>query len=339
MNSKLIKFSAFLFLLLLAPVTAVAAELSQGEKDTIFIDTVRVQPSIIVLAEQSGRATELQRIADSLESQLIAALSATRVFQLVERKPVEELKVGEDSAGGAEIPDEKRASKTGRQAGAKFAFLARIDGFEYSAEPVHYPAIGRSVMSRKLFLSAVVQIIDTTSGKILPDTPAMQLTKSEENEKSEVVGSDRIIVDLAKEMAMKLSQDAVSFLRPAKVLSVTGKQILINRGTESGFEKGDLVTIYVTQKVKDDDSGEIFIDETPVGQATITRLDKKQSFASITGEDLGIIKGAVVRKLKSAAARRAEVDSQPPDPTLPDLEPAAPAETTPGSSEKPLKWK
>ena len=80
-------------------------------------------------------------------------------------------------------------------------------------------------------------------------------------------------------------------------------------------------TIYVTQKVKDDDSGEIFIDEIPVGQAIITRLDKKQSFANITGEDLGIIKGAVVRKLKSAAARRAEAENQPPDPTIPDLDP------------------
>ena len=97
-------------------------------------------------------------------------------------------------------------------------------------------------------------------------------------------------------MAQKLSQEITALLRPAKVLSVTGKQVMINRGTEAGFEKGDLVEIYATQKVKDEDTGEVFMNEIPVGQATITRLDKKQSFANITGDDLGITKSAVVRK-------------------------------------------
>jgi curli biogenesis system outer membrane secretion channel CsgG len=333
------RFFAAVSLLLLIPAAAVAAELSPGKQDTIYIAPVKVQPSIIELAEQGGRATELRRIADSLESQFVSALSATRVFQLVERKHQEKLEVEDDVAAGADALDEKAVVRTGKQAGAKFVLLVQIDGFEYNVEQVHYKTVGRSLTSRKLFLSALVQIVDTTTGRFLPDAPAMQLTKSEEVEKKKTVGSDRIIVAMAKEMAMKLSQEAVSFLRPAKVVMVSGKQVLINRGSESGFEKGDLITIYVPQKVKDEDSGENFINEIPVGQAIITRLDKKQSFADISGEDLGITKGTIARKLKSAAARRAEAENQPPDPTMPDLDPIAPAETTPGSSEKPFKWK
>lgn len=338
-NMNPAKFFAHLFLLLLIPTAAVAAEFSQGEQETIFIGAVSVQPTIVAVAEKRGRTTELQRIANSLESQFTSALSATRVFQLVERKQKEELKVEDDVAIGTVALDEKAIAKTGKQAGAKFAFLVQIDGFDYSTESIYYKAIGRSVLNRKLFLSALVRIVDTATGKLLPDAPGLQLTKSEELEKPEEGGSDRLIVAVAKEMAMKLTQEAVSFLRPAKVLTVSGKQLLINRGTESGFEKGDLVAIYVPQKIKDDDSGVIFIDEILVGQAIITRLDKKQSFADITGEDLGITKGTIVRKLKSAAARRAEFETQPPDPTLPDLEPVAPSEASPGSSEKPLKWK
>ncbi len=336
---NLARFLLYAFSLLLVPATAIAVELSQGEQDTIFIGAVSIQPSIVKRAEEQGRTTELQRMSDALESQFFAALSATRVFQLVERKPPENAKGGDVLEEGAIVPDENSAARIGKQAGARFALLVRIDGFEYSAEPVHYEAINRSVLQRKLFLSALVQIVDTTSGKLLPEAPGMQLTKNDESENSEMVGSDRAIVSLAKEMARILSQESVSFLRPAKVLSVNGKQLLINRGTETGLQKGDLVAIYVAQKVKDADSGEIFTDETPVGQAIITRLDKKQSFATITGEDLGIIKGTIVRKLKSAAARREEVESQPPDPTMPELAPAGPAEITPGSSEKPLKWK
>jgi len=337
-TTRLARFFAVGFLLLIIPVAAVATELSQGEGDTIFIAAVSIQPSINELAEHQGRSTELRRMADSLESQFVAALNDTRVFQLVERKHQEELEVqvAEDKAA----LDEKAPVTTGQQAGAKFALYVQIDGFEYSAESIRYKAIDRSIVSRKLFLSAVVQIVDTTTGRLLPYSPALQLTKSEEVGKSETVGSDRLIVALAKEMALKLSQEAGSFLSPAKVLSVSGKQLLINRGKESGFEKGDLVTIYVPQKVKDEDSGEIFINEVPVGYAIITRLDKKQSFADISGEDLGITKGTLARKLKTAAARRAEAENQPPDPTLPDLDPViVPTGTTPGSSEKPFKWK
>jgi len=333
---------ACLFFLLLLPAAASAAGLSPGEKDTIYIGAVQVQPSVVESARKHGTTTELRRLADSLETQFIASLNATRVFQLVERKRKADLEAEQDFAAEAVAPDDKSAAQSGRMAGAKFAFLPQIDGFEDDAEPVYHAAIDRSAMSRKLFLSAVVQIVDTTSGKLLPDAPSIQLTKSEEVARSssgQVTGSDQFIVALAREMAQKLSQEIVVLLRPAKVLSVSGRQIMFNRGTESGFEKGDLVEIYATQQVKDDDSGEVFMNETPVGQAIIIRLDKKQSFANISGDDLGIIKGAVVRKLKSAAARRSEAETQPPDPTIPKLEATDPAETTPGSSEKPLKWK
>jgi len=337
-----VKKLACLFCLLLLPAAASAAGLSQGVKDTIYIGEVQVQPSVKDLARKQGTSAELQRLADSLETQLISSLNATRVFQLMERKRKTELELEQEFAADAGAPDDKSAAQSGRMAGARFAFLPRIDGFEDNAEPVYHAAIDRSAMSRKLFLSALVQIVDTTTGRLLPDAPSIQLAKSEEVTKpgaGQVTGSDQLIVALAREMAQKLSQEIVALLRPAKVLSVSGKQIMFNRGTESGFEKGDLVEIYATQPVKDDDSGEIFMSETLVGQAIIIRLDKKQSFANISGDDLGIIKGAVVRKLKSAAVRRSDAETQPPDPTIPVLGPNDPAETTPGSSEKPLKWK
>jgi hypothetical protein len=83
----------------------------------------------------------------------------------------------------------------------------------------------------------------------------------------------------------------------------------------------------------------VFNEEIAVGQALITRLDNKQSYANISGDDLGIIKGSVVRKLKTAAARREESLSQPPDPTLPDFGSPDSAEPPSASGDKPLKWK
>ena len=335
------RITVLLVSILLVPLFASAAELSKGEKDTIFIGPLKVQPSVIEMAESKNRKAELKRVFNSLETQFISALNATRVFQLVERNRKADIELEQGFAAVAVDPNDKNAAQAGKMAGAKFAFLPQIDGFEDKSETIEYQAIGRASLNRKLFLSAVVQIVDTTTGKLLPDSPSIQLTKTEEVENGrigQVSGSDEVIVALAKEMAKKLSQEIVAFLRPAKVLTVTGKQVLINRGSEAGFNKGDLVEIYAIQSVKDEDTGEEFRNEVSVGQAVISRIDKSQSFATISGDDMGITKGCVVRFVKTAASRASEAEP-PPDTTQPNFEPKGDAGTTPGSSEKPLKWK
>jgi hypothetical protein len=280
-------------------------------------------------------------MVNSLENQFTSALSATRVFLLVERNRKGDIELEQGFAAIAVDPNDKNAARTGKMAGAKFAFLPQVDGFEDSSETAEYQAIGRESITRKLFLSATVQVVDTTSGKLLPDSPSIQLTKIEVIENARIgqfSGSDEIIVALAKEMAKKLSQDVVALLRPAKVLTVTGRQVMFNRGSEAGFNKGDLVEIYTIQNVKDEDSGEVFHNEVPVGQAVINRIDKNQSYAAISGDDIGITKGCVVRFLKTAVARAAEGEA-PPDATQPDFGSRGGPGNSPGSSEKPLKWK
>ena len=341
MNIFLRACAALCISILLVPLCASAAELSKGEKDTIFIGPLKVQPSVIEMAGKKSRQSELKRVINSLESQFISALNATRVFQLVERNRKADIELEQGFAAVAVDPNDKNAAQTGKMAGAKFAFLPQIDGFEDSSETAEYQAIGRASMTRKLFLSAGVQIVDTTTGKLLPDSPSIQLTKVEEIENARIGqlnGSDQVIVALAKEMASKLSQELVAYLRPAKILTVTGKQVMFNRGSEAGFKKGDLVEIYAVQNVKDDDTGEMFRNEVPVGQAVIGRIDKNQSYATISGDDMGITKGCVVRFMKTAASRAADSEP-PPDATQPDFGTKGDSDATPGSSEKPLKWK
>lgn len=340
MNSCL-RIACIVLITALFPLAASAAELSTGEKDTILIGTLKVQPSVIEMAEKKNRQSELKRVINSLESQFISALNATRVFQLVERNRKADIELEQGFAAVAVDPNDKNAAQAGRMAGAKFAFLPQIDGFEDKSDVAEYQSIGRASLSRKLFLSAVVQIVDTTTGKLLPDSPSVQLTKTEEIENARIgqlSGSDEVIVALAKEMAKKLSQEVVALLRPAKVLTVTGRQVMFNRGSEAGFNKGDLVEIYAVQNVKDEDTGEMFRNEVPVGQAVINRIDKNQSYAAISGDDMGITKGCVVRFLKTAASRASE-STPPADATQPEFGPKGDAGITPGSSEKPLKWK
>lgn len=325
-------------------VSSMAQELAKGEKDTVFIGRLEIQPSVLALARKSGRELELNRIAESLDTQFITSLSATRVFQIVERKRAADLQEEMSFAAVNVDPDDKNAAKALKMAGAKYAFLPKIDGFEDSSNTQQYQQIGRSSTDRKLFFSVVVAVVDTTTGKYLPDAPSIQLNRIESVELSRTGagtgGSDRILVELAKEMASKLSQSVVSLLRPAKVLTVTGKQILINRGTEAGFNIGDAIEVFAVEEIKDEDTGEVFRNEVSVGQAQIVRGDARQSFALIKSDDSGIAKGCVARVIQSAnatpaqlPAHNSETDSSLGQPTPPPVSPL-----TPGSSEKPLSF-
>lgn len=303
-------------------------ELTKGEKDTIIIGRLQIQPSVKDMAAKQNRETELNNLTESLETQLINALTMTGAFQIVERKRKGDLELEQAFATVAVNPNDKNAAKSLQMAGAKFAFLPQVDGFEDITEVQQYAAIDRHIQRRKIFLSAVVQIVDTTTGELLPNAPSVQLDKMVETDmlhSGTPMASERAVIELAKEMANKLSQKSIATLKPPKVLDITGKDVFINRGSEAGFNKGDLVEIYATQDVKDQDSGSIFKKEVAVGQGNITRVDAGNSYATITGDNLGIVKGCVVRVIKSV---------QPPsDNVQADEKPL-----TPGSSDKPLKW-
>ncbi len=316
-------YKSFLFIVITAslfPNMIFAAGLSQGQQDTIYIGQLQVQSSVTESAAKMGRLTELKSILQSLDSQFISALNATRVFQLVERKRKGDLELEQGFAAVTVDPNDKNAAQAGKMAGAKFAFLPQVDGFDDLTETIEQTAIGRTAIERKLFLSVIVQVVETTTGKLLPDSPSVQLNRTESVSTRQGQTGNQVVVELAKEAAQKLSQELVALLRPAKVLAITGKNVTINRGLEAGFQNGDLLEIFATKEVKDDDTGEMFREEVSVGKATIIRTDKKQSTATISDDDFGIAKGCIVRTSRQRLL------------TISDNN------TTPGSSDKPVKW-
>lgn len=326
------KISALLTVALFLPLLAIGAELSWNEKDTIFIDAVRVQPSLVEKSQRFGTSLALQRAAETLESEFANALSATRVFQLVERNERATLDSEQELTANELVdPENRYAAKSGRLYGAKFVFIPTLDGFEDITTTKSYTASGRSDVTRDLFFSAVVRIVNTRTGALLPDAPSVQLKQrdvSRNLSKNDIVGNEEFLVTQAKELARQLAQEAVNMLRPAKVLVVSGKQILINRGSEAGFHLGDQVEIFTIENIRDEESGETYRNEIPVGQAKIIRIDKKQSFAMINEDDLGITAGGIVKIFRAAGVGDMSESDVP-----------SPASETPGSSEKPLKWK
>jgi curli biogenesis system outer membrane secretion channel CsgG len=281
-------------------------QLAQGEKDTIFVGPIKVQEAVREAAKKTGRTSQLEQISQALRGQLVTEINQTRVFQIVERERKEDIELEQAFAEVAVDPNDKNRAQTLKMAGAKYAFLPQVDGFEDSRSTTRYEAIGRSSMSRSVWISATVSIVDTTTGALLPESPSIKVKSGSSAEyvrQGASLGGDELISSLTKELAEKLARASVTLMRPAKVLS-TAPQILINRGTEAGFDVGTQVEFYATEDVKDEDTGEIFKNEALVGAGVVKRSDPKQSFAELKGENLGISKGCVVKIVKPAAAAK-----------------------------------
>jgi curli biogenesis system outer membrane secretion channel CsgG len=306
------------------------AQLAQGEKDTIFIGPIKVQEAVSDAAKKAGRGGELAQISQALRSQLVTEINQTRVFQIVERERKEDIELEQAFAEVAVDINDKNRAQTLKMAGAKYAFLPQIDGFEDRRSTTRYEAIGRSSMSRSVWISATVSIVDTTTGALLPESPSVKVKSGSSAEyvrQGASLGGDELISSLTKELAEKLARESVTLMRPAKVLS-TAPQILINRGTEAGFEIGTQVEFYATEDIKDEDTGEVFKNEALVGSGVIKRSDPKQSFAEVKGENLGIAKGCVVKIVKPAApAKGVAVARKQPE-----------AAVSAGSSDKPIQF-
>lgn len=320
--------SALLAMFLVIPAVA-GAELTAGAKDTIFVAPIQVSPSLINKAEATGKSIALKRVYETLETQFTPALSATRIFQMVERKDVAIVQKEQAIAGKA-ADENATAVQNGRLLGAKYAFIPVLDGFELLVSTLPSPATGRSTVTREIFLSAGVKIVETSSGSLLLEAPSVQLKETEVLKNllpGQDSGDEVLLLRVAKELAQRLAQESVAQLRPTRVLSVSGKQVLINRGIEAGYSLGDQVEFFTAKEVKDEESGELYSNETPVGQGTIIRIDRRQAFVMINGDNLGIAKGNIVKPFKAAAPAPSPADKVIPGSELP-----------PGSGEKPLKW-
>lgn len=310
-------------------VSNASAQLAQGEKDTAFIGPVKVNESVEEVAKKRKDSNALQQLKEGLRTELVTEINQTRVFQIVERERKDDIELEQAFAQVAVDPNDKNAAQMMKMKGAKFAFLPRIDAFQDSSSTTTYSAIQRKDVSRTVWVSAVLSVVDTTTGELLPESPSVKVKRSNSLEYARMgagLGGDELINQVTKELAQKLAQEIVTLMRPAKVLTVTGPQIMINRGTEAGFEPGSEIEFFATEDIKDEDTGEIFKNELSVGKGTVKRADAKQSFAEAKGENLGIAKGCIVKVVKKGGGK-AIVARKAPEEKL-----------SAGSSEKPLSF-
>ena len=287
-------------------VTLVAAcsftpQTAFAQKETLGVMAIRSAPAMTLAVAKAGKTISLGRVVESLDSQLIDRINATRKFELLARSDLKDVLREQSLAASGNLDAlDKNTAKQFKLAGAKYILITTVDDFQDYTESANFQGIGTSATKRAIRFSAIGKIYDATTGKLL-ESANFQTSQKDiaENRNYSVKDgdlSDELLVAIAREMAERIANRVADVIFPAKVLVRRDKQITINRGDGTGIAVDQIWNVYaVGEELIDPDTKEsLGKEEVLVGKAKIVSVQPKTATAEVL-EDTGIDKGAVLR--------------------------------------------
>lgn len=286
-------------ILSLLTVVFVAATVSlQAQLETLGIGEVKATPALLRALENNGKSTSLERLSQALESQLTDSFHATRKFKIVSRADLQSVLKERDlnsSSGDAATVEQFKLAAT------KYVLITTIDDYEDLNETATFAGAGNSATRRLIRLSAVGKLYETSSGKLVESAP-FQTTNSNVAEVRTYTTkdgnlNDELLITSARGMAWKLASRMTDAIYPAKVVSKSDKQLMLNRGDGTDIAVGEVWNAYkVGEEIIDPDTKEsLGREEFLVGKVKIVAINPKTSSAEIL-EDSGIAVGSVLRR-------------------------------------------
>jgi curli biogenesis system outer membrane secretion channel CsgG len=281
----------------LLPLAAAAQE-----KSTLAIASIKPTPSLSSTL-RPDKKTEFARIIESLDSQLIDRVNATRKFDIVGRSDLNEV-IKEQDLGASGNVDPKTAAKAGKLTGAKYLLVATVDDFQDYIERATFEGTGRTATKRVFRFSIVGKIYDSTTGKLLESANFQtgndafkQIQQERDYSVKDGELSDEMMVAVSRTMAEKIANRVTDVIYPAKVLAKRDTVVTINRGEGAGVAVGDVFNVFALgdEMIDPDTKESLGRDETKVGKVKITEVTPKFSKAEAL-EDTGINTGAILRK-------------------------------------------
>ena len=298
---KKISFLKIGFALLAAMLLPAFASAQDG-KATIAISSITPTPALDASLKQDKKL-ELKRIVESLNSQLIDRVNATRKFDVVGRSDLGDI-FHEQALDTSSNVDVKTVAQAGKLAGATFLLVTTVDDFQDYVETATFAGTDRSATKRIFRLSVVGKLYDSSTGKLIESANLQtgndvfkDITENHNYSTKDGNLSDEMMVVIARDLAEKIANHIADVIFPAKVLIRRDKEVIINRGEGGGIAVGDIFNAYALgQELIDPDTKEsLGREEVRVGKVKITQVNPKTSQAEIL-DDTGIDKGAILRK-------------------------------------------
>jgi curli biogenesis system outer membrane secretion channel CsgG len=275
---------------------------AQDGKATIAVSSIKATLSLDA-SVKPDKKLEMGRIIESLNSQLIDRINATRKFDVVGRSDLNDI-LKEQDLGASGNVDAKTAAQAGKLTGATFLLVTTVDDFQDYVETATFAGTDRSATKRVFRLSVVGKLYDSSTGKLI-ESANLQTGNdafkdiSENRSYSTKDGNltDEMMVAVARDLAQKIANHFADVIFPAKVLIRRDKEVTINRGEGGGVAVGDTFNAFALgQELIDPDTKEsLGREEVRVGKVKITQVNPKTSTAEIL-DDTGINTGAILRK-------------------------------------------
>lgn len=272
------------------------------DKATLAISSVTPTLSLKTAVAGAGKGLALGRVVESFDSQLIAAINASRKFDIVGRSDLKDI-LKEQELGGSGNVDAQTAAQAGKLTGAKYLLVTTIDDFEDSTEKMEFKALNKVGLKRKIRISSVAKIYDSTTGKLLESANVRTEKKDDRSDANDLQKNaeltDALLAAAVQEAAVAVATRVADIIFPVRVLIKRDKQLTLNRGEGGGVAVGQVWNVFALgEELIDPDTKEsLGREEVQVGKARITALTAKTSAAEIL-EDTGIDKGAVLRLAK-----------------------------------------
>jgi hypothetical protein len=298
---RIISFRKIYFSLFIAVLLPALASAQDG-KATIAVSPIRPTPSLDASVRPDKRL-EMGRIIESMNSQLIDRINATRKFDVVGRSDLSDI-LYEQALDTSTNVATNTVAKAGKLAGATFLLVATVDDFQDYVETATFAGTGRSATKRIFRLSVVGKLYDSSSGKLIESVNLQTGNDafkdiSENRSYSTKDGNltDEMMIMVARDMAQKIANHFADVIFPIKVLIRRDNQVTLNRGEGGGVAVGDTFNAYALgQELIDPDTKEsLGREEVKVGTVKITQVNPKTSLADVV-DDQGIDKGAILRK-------------------------------------------
>lgn len=278
-----------------APAAAPApAAPAAATRKTLALARVKATPAILSDAAGKNRRNSIDRMSQALDGQLVSAVQQTRKFTVLARSDSDSMI--EESAASGQAFDFGKSDLT---------LVVTIDDFQDFTQTATFANIGKTATKRVIRFSAVAKLYETKTNKLVETANFQEQTLDTEEELANAPSSggelsDALLVSLTRRMSEKIAQRVADTAFPARILAKTGKIVTINRGDGTGIAAGQLWEVFALgEELIDPDTGvSLGREEVPVGKIRIQRVTPRTAQGEISGEDLGIDRGAVVRRVE-----------------------------------------
>lgn len=222
---------------------------------------------------------------DLLQDTLIRVFVNTGKFEVLDRSTIQAV-INESTFATSSLADPANVLQLGKLAGAQYLVIGTVHDLVIQRSTERVPYLEEYTCSQRVRLRIELRLVQTLTGRIVAahsgDTNEIASLRQAKGCGS---GTNRALDKAVSGIASVLVSRTLDVLYPMRVVSMGIDEIVLNRGEGSGLEPGAVVDCFAEgEPIVDRETGDVLgHSESPLGEATISKVERKMSVAKPAG--------------------------------------------------------